>query len=131
MRVGFFGFREEEIPWRSTRVDGVSWVPLWQEARGETSEREGRSRGGAAVLIRMEAGSGYAPHRHVGTEDVLVLQGGYADRFGVHRAGDHVHYAAGTEHAPRALAEESASGGSPVACILYAVVPQGIELLDP
>ncbi len=104
-------------------MDGISWLPLWLSG---DKEREG-----AAVLIRMAPGKSYAPHRHVGTEEVLVLQGGYEDEFGVHAAGDFVHYPAGTVHSPRALG----SPASPVtesnpACVLYAVVPGGIEILD-
>ena len=86
---------------------------------------------GATVLIRMEPGCGYTPHRHVGTEDVLVLAGGYRDEFGTYRQGDHVHYDPGSAHAPCALGER----GRPVdeanpACILYSTVPEGIELLE-
>ncbi len=129
MRIEGLSFQEEGLPWRATRVEGVSWLPLWQE-EGAQGRAGGRARGGAAVLIRMAAGCGYAPHRHIGTEDVLVLQGGYEDQFGVHRAGEFVHYAAGTEHAPRALGDPRATGRDSLACVLYAIVPQGIELLE-
>ena len=125
------------LPWRATKVRGVSWIPLHLDEaplpEGATPAVAGTAaRPGATVLIRMEPGCGYTPHRHVGTEDVLVLRGGYQDEFGTWRQGDHVHYAAGSVHAPRALGVE----GRPVgpdnpACILYSTVPAGIELLDP
>jgi anti-sigma factor ChrR (cupin superfamily) len=127
MRVGAVAFREAGLAWRKTRIDGLSWFPLWQE---EGPPAQGRARAGASLLIRMEPGVGYATHRHIGTEDVLVLQGGYEDELGAYRAGEFVHYAAGSTHAPRALAEPAAGGGPPQACILFAVVPLGIELLD-
>ena len=84
-------------------------------------------------MIRMEPGCGYAPHRHVGTEDVLVLQGGYRDEFGRYLQGDHVHYPAGTRHSPVALGDSSGSGGvqgGMPACVLLATVSHGIELLE-
>ncbi len=117
----------DSLPWIETRASGVSWLPL--ELEGESSS--GRLRGGGSVLIRMEPGRGYAPHRHVGTEDVLVLRGGYRDEFGEHHQGDHVHYPAGSVHAPLSLGDgsRSAGPGNP-ACVLFAVVPLGIELLD-
>ena len=115
------------LPWRATKVEGVSWIPLFIEE----GQKSGASRGGATVLIRMEPGCGYTPHRHVGTEDVLVLAGGYRDEFGTYRQGDHVHYDPGSAHAPCALGER----GRPVdeanpACILYSTVPEGIALLE-
>ena len=80
----------------------------------------------------MAPGRGYAPHRHVGTEDVLVLQGGYRDELGEHRRGDHVHYPAGSTHAPQALGDpERPAGPDNPACVLFSVVPDGIELLEP
>ena len=42
-------------------------------------------------LIRMEPGAGYEAHRHLGSEDVLVLQGGYRDAIGEYDCGTHVH----------------------------------------
>lgn len=78
----------------------------------------------------MAPGQGYRPHRHVGTEDVLVLCGGYRDAEGEHRAGDHVHYPAGTSHSPVALGDsERPAGPANPACVLFSVVPEGIEVL--
>jgi anti-sigma factor ChrR (cupin superfamily) len=116
----------EGLAWRSTRIPGISWLPL----HVEEEERSGKRRGGGTVLIRMDPGCGYAPHRHVGTEDVLVLQGGYRDEFGLYRQGDHVHYPAGSSHSPVALGEGVVTRGPEHACVLLATVPLGIELLD-
>jgi anti-sigma factor ChrR (cupin superfamily) len=117
----------DELPWRATSDPGVSWLPLHLEESGS----QGTRRGGGVVLIRMEPGRGYAPHRHVGGEDVLVLQGGYCDEQGKYRAGDHVHYPPGSVHAPVALGTVGAAGPDNPACVLYASVPLGIELLRP
>ena len=119
-----------ELPWRSTRWPGVSWLPLHLDDPEGGAGRDGR-RPGATVLIRMEPGRAYAAHRHVGSEDVLVLAGGYTDEAGEYRAGEHVHYAPGSAHAPRALgsADDPISDANP-ACILYSNVPEGIELLE-
>ena len=121
----------ERLAWKATRVRGVSWLPL----RLDEGESSGNRRPGGTVLIRMEPGCGYAPHRHVGAEDVLVLQGGYRDEFGQYVQGDHVHYPAGSRHSPVALGASSASPRASVqagvpACVLLANVALGIELLE-
>ena len=76
------------------------------------------------ALIAMEPGKGYPRHRHRGAEEVLVLQGGYRDALGDHRAGEFVRYEDGTEHAPVAIAEP----GAPT-CVLLALAHEGVELL--
>lgn len=117
------------LDWRPTRVSGVAWIPL--HLAGENPDQP-RTRGAACVLIRMEPGSGYTPHRHVGSEDVLVLAGGYRDEWGTYRQGDHVHYAPGSSHAPRALGRSDLPAGpANPACVLFTTVPAGIELLQP
>ena len=123
----------EGLPWRATRDPGVSWIPLWLAAeegtQGEDARVAGR-RDGATVLIRMEPGHGYRRHRHVGTEEVLVLAGGYRDERGTHPAGSFVHYEPGSAHTPVALGDpERPAGEDNPACILFSCVPDGIELL--
>jgi anti-sigma factor ChrR (cupin superfamily) len=102
------------IPWRTTRHAGVG---IWFYA---SDERTGRT----VALIRMDPGCGYPRHRHRGAEEVFVVQGGYRDEFGEHRAGAFVRYEDGTDHAPVAL-------GAPgdAACVLLAVAHEGIALL--
>ena len=134
--MNILGLRWDErgaasLAWRETRVPGVAWIPLHLE---EERTENPRARGAACVLIRMLPGCGYTPHRHVGTEDVLVLAGAYSDEWGIHRQGDHVHYPAGSSHAPRALGRDDLpEGPSNPACVLFTSVPAGIELLaaDP
>ena len=75
------------------------------------------------MLIRMEPGCGYPPHRHPGGEDVLVLQGGYRDEQGEHRSGAYVRYPEGSSHSPVALMDGPD-------CVLFAIVARGIERLE-
>ncbi len=102
------------IPWRNTRYPGVS-VHFYaaQKATGRV-----------LALIRMAPGCGYPPHRHRGTEQVLVLHGGYRDQLGEHRAGAFVSYGDGTQHGPVAL---DGAGAGP--CVLLALAHEGVELL--
>ena len=119
----------ERLPWRDTQDPGVQWLPL----RLEQQQSTGAKRGGSAVLIRLEPGRGYVRHRHLGPEDVLVLQGGYRDERGAYTAGATVHYPADTSHGPVALGDATRpEGPDNPACVLYAVVENGIEVLrDP
>jgi len=85
-----------------------------------------------AVLIRMAPGFGYPRHRHIGPEDVLVLDGAYADEDGrCFEAGEFVRYPAGSAHAPRALeARAGATDSDARPCVLFAVAHDGTEVLD-
>ena len=110
------------VPWRATRYPGVRWVSLL------SGPAEGKD---ATVLIQMDPGSSYPPHRHRGVEEVLVLQGGYTDELGLHAAGHFVRYPAGSAHAPVALGDP----GRPVgpdnpACLLFASARAGVENLE-
>jgi anti-sigma factor ChrR (cupin superfamily) len=117
-----------EIAWRATRRAGIYWLPLHlDESVGGANDR----RGGGTVLIRMDPGCGYAAHRHVGSEDVLVLQGSYLDDRGEHRQGSFVHYPPGSSHSPVAGGDRGRDiGPANPACILYVVTRDGIELLE-
>jgi putative transcriptional regulator len=83
--------------------------------------RRDKITGDATTLIRMQPGCGYPAHRHVGLEEVFILQGGYRDPGGEHRAGEFILNDAGSAHAPVALDGED--------CIMLAVAHGGIELL--
>jgi len=102
-----------ELPWRETRIRGISWLDLAPESAELTR----------TVLIRMAPGCGYPRHRHLGPEDVLVLAGGYTDDDGrVLVAGDFFRYPEGSEHAPTA----NGGDGDPP-CVLFAVAHGGTE----
>ena len=83
--------------------------------------RRDEQTGDASVLIRMQAGQGYPAHRHVGIEEVFIIQGGYRDSSGERRAGEYFVNDAGSAHHPVALAPED--------CIMIAFAHGGIELL--
>jgi anti-sigma factor ChrR (cupin superfamily) len=100
------------IEWRATRHDGVFIHFL----------RRDEQTGDATVLIRMRPGRGYPAHRHVGVEEVLVLQGGYRDQKGEHRAGAYIVNEAGSAHHPVAL-------DGTEDCVMFAVAHGGIELI--
>jgi hypothetical protein len=129
------GFQIEIDPdglsWRPTGVPGVSLVPLHPSAGDLGAAREaGGTAVDSTVLIRMEPGHGYPAHRHLGVEEVLVLDGGYRDECGVHEAGSFVRYAAGSVHAPVACGDPgSPAGPGHPACVLFAVAREGIELV--
>jgi ChrR Cupin-like domain len=124
------------IAWRSTKHEGIQWYPLAPERDPRRSvprdgpERERVEGDDSVVLIRMDPGCGYPPHRHVGIEDVLVLEGGYRDDRGEHRAGTYLRYPAGSAHAPVAIGDR----GKPIgeqnpSCILFAIARSGVESL--
>src|ERR687884_1909251 len=99
------------IPWRATRHRGIHLHTL----------RRDEQTGDATVLIRMEPGCSYPAHRHRGLEEVFILQGGYRDSRGRHRAGDYVLNDAGSAHRPVALPGED--------CVMLAVAHGGIEIM--
>ncbi len=100
------------IDWRETRHEGVALCVL----------RRDEATGDATVLIRIRPGCSYPAHRHDGVEEVFVLQGGYRDARGEHRAGDYVLNDADSAHSPVALE-------GPDDCVLFAVAHSGITLV--
>lgn len=99
------------IQWKQTRHAGISICYLRRDA----------STGDGTVLIKMQPGSMYPLHKHRGVEEVFILQGGYCDNEGEHRAGDYVLNPAGSAHQP--VANEGSD------CVMLAVAHRGIELL--
>jgi len=102
------------IPWKATRHRGVFLHFLHSDSRS----------GQATVLIRMEPGAAYPGHRHLGDEELLILQGGYEDERGRHREGDYVRYEKGSVHHPRCPAD------SREACVFFAVAHEGIQTIE-
>jgi anti-sigma factor ChrR (cupin superfamily) len=117
---------EDAIAWRSTRHRGIEWAPLHVDAEALPPGRDRDS----TVLIRMQPGCGYPPHRHVGIEEVLVLRGGYRDEGGEHSAGAYLRYAPGSFHAPVAVGDPDAPAGPEnPSCLLFASARGGVENL--
>jgi anti-sigma factor ChrR (cupin superfamily) len=110
----------DEPAWRATRYRGVFWLPIEVAAQPAHD---------SVALIRMDPACGYPRHRHVGVEDVLVLQGGYRDELGVHVAGSFVRYEAGSRHSPIALGDPQrpANEENPP-CVLFAIARGGVDL---
>jgi anti-sigma factor ChrR (cupin superfamily) len=104
-------FDFSSIEWRATRHEGIFLHTL----------RRDEETGDSTVLIRMQPGCAYPAHTHRGLEEVLILQGGYSDERGEHRAGQYVLNEAGSSHHPVAL--EGAED-----CIMIAFAHGGIKL---
>jgi anti-sigma factor ChrR (cupin superfamily) len=115
---------DRAIPWRPTSHPGVAWHSL------RPRELDSGADADSVVLIRMAPGCGYPAHRHLGPEDVLVLQGAYRDDLGEHRAGTYLRYPAASSHAPVACGDPTLpeSEHNP-ACILFAIARGGVENL--
>jgi anti-sigma factor ChrR (cupin superfamily) len=62
-------------PWEERRP-GVRWKVLFRDGDRQT------------VLVRYAAGAVVPRHRHLGEEQIFVLEGAVADDTGVCRAGD-------------------------------------------
>ena len=66
------------VPWQE-RYPGVHWKVLWEDP-----VRKAR-----AILIRYEAGATIPRHRHVGDEQIFVLEGSVSDDTGTCTAGNY------------------------------------------
>jgi anti-sigma factor ChrR (cupin superfamily) len=75
-----------DVPW-AERHRGVFWKVLWQD-------EEGRK----AILMRYEPGAVIPRHRHVGDEQIYVLEGSVADDTGVCTAGNYARRPPGCVH---------------------------------
>jgi anti-sigma factor ChrR (cupin superfamily) len=97
------------LPWKTTSWPGVRlhFIESWAD-------------GGARVLIAMDPGVGYPPHRHLGEEEVFVVRGSYADAAGEYGAGSFQRNPKGSAHHPVA---------GPLGALLLAWAEAGIEIL--
>ena len=100
----------------------INWHPTRHQGIFVNILRRDQGNGDATALIRMQPGCGYPAHRHIGIEEVFIIQGGYRDSNGEHRAGEYFINEAGSAHYPIAL--DSAD------CIMIAFAHGGIEILD-
>ncbi len=73
------------------------------------------------ALVWAKPGSCYPTHRHLGQEEILVLEGALGDHRGVYRPGDICRSAEGSVHS------ESVVGGED--CVCFIVYHGGHELL--
>lgn len=81
--------RSETIPWRPTRIRGLTIRQLYQDvAMRETT-----------MLLKCEAGVHYPAHRHGGVEEILILEGDLVIKEQVYYKGDYIRSDPGTIHA--------------------------------
>ena len=76
-----------QIPWVERRP-GVFWKVLWEDPDGQRK----------AILMRYEPGATIPRHRHVGDEQIFVLDGSVADDTGVCAAGNYARRPPGCVH---------------------------------
>jgi anti-sigma factor ChrR (cupin superfamily) len=84
--VSFFA-DTEKAPWIERRP-GIFWKTLWEDA-------EGRHK---AVLMRYSRGAVVPRHRHIGDEQIWVLEGSVAEDTGVCTAGNYARRPPGCVH---------------------------------
>lgn len=73
------------VPWVERRP-GVFWKILWEDGPQK------------AILMRYEAGATIPRHRHIGDEQIYVLEGNVADDTGVCSAGNYARRPPGCIH---------------------------------
>lgn len=84
--------RPEDRQWIASPAGGVERVML---------DRIGDEVARATSLVRYAPGSAFPGHVHGGGEEVLVLEGVFADEHGEYPAGSYLRNPAGTRHRPR------------------------------
>lgn len=92
--------RTNELPWVPSPVPGVDRRML---------ERNGDEVARATSLVRYAPRSRFSEHVHGGGEEVLVLEGIFADEHGEFPAGTYLRNPVGSAHSPR----------SAVGCVLF------------
>lgn len=88
------------VPWQPSPLPGVERRPL---------ERLAAESGRATSIVRYAPGSSFKAHAHPDGEEILVLQGTFADEHGTYPAGTWVKNPPGSQHAP----------SSPDGCLLF------------
>jgi len=77
----------DEIPWIERRP-GVFWKVLWENPDGTHR----------ALLVRIEPGTTIPRHRHLGEEQIFVLEGSVVDDAGTCTAGNYARRPPGCVH---------------------------------
>lgn len=97
--------RSEELPWQPSPTVGVQRRLL---------AREGGEDARATSVVRYEPGAAFSSHAHPQGEEIMVLDGVFADEHGVYPAGTYIKNPPGSAHAPR----------SEVGCTLFVKLRQ-------
>ena len=87
--------RSAKLPWQSSPVAGVDRRLL---------ARDGGEDARATSIVRYMPGAAFPSHAHPQGEEIMVLDGEFADEHGVYPAGTYIKYPPGTRHAPRSAA---------------------------
>lgn len=77
-----------DAPWRQGLVPGLSVLPLDEFETQHTA------------LVRWAPGTYFQPHRHMGGEEIFVIEGTLEDEHGTYHAGDWLRSPHGSEHNP-------------------------------
>jgi anti-sigma factor ChrR (cupin superfamily) len=75
-------------PWRPGLVPGLSVLPLHSHGMVSTA------------LVRWAPNTQFNPHRHLGGEEIYVLEGVFRDEFGSYPAGTWLRGPCGSQHTP-------------------------------
>lgn len=76
-----------QLSW-TQRLPGVFWKVLWEDPDGPHK----------AILMRYEPGATIPRHRHVGDEQIFVIEGSVADDTGACAAGNYARRPPGCVH---------------------------------
>ena len=79
-----------DVPWVERRP-GVFWKTVWEDPDGRRK----------AILMRYAPGATIPRHRHLGDEQIYVLEGSVADDTGVCTAGNYARRPPGCVHSVR------------------------------
>lgn len=85
----------QELPWQPSRAAGVQRRLLAGE-NGEDTR--------ATSIVRYEPGATPPPHPRPVGEEIMVLEGEFADEHGIYPAGTYIKNPPGSMHAPRSAA---------------------------
>lgn len=90
--------RPQEYQWRDSPVPGVTRMML---------DRIGDEVARATSIVRYAPNSEFPAHTHGGGEEILVLEGAFADEYGEYPAGTYIRNPIGSSHRPKVGAEGS------------------------
>lgn len=86
--------RSEELPWQPSLCAGVQRRLL---------AREGGEEARATSVVRYEPGATFSRHAHPLGEEIVVLDGEFADENGVYPVGTYIKNPPGSAHEPRSV----------------------------
>ena len=83
------------VAWEASPVPGITRKPL---------DRVGDEVARASTIVKYEANSAFTGHAHGAGEEILVLEGVFADENGIYPAGTYLRNPPGSHHAPYSTA---------------------------